>query len=282
MADYSSDVTFDCPSCGESVDEVVRVPEPNWTEDKAIDRMVRDDIYLECPNCGDGFDAEVTNSDGHVEMEMTEHPDVSVACGQGYDRAPDDDDAWWTDIPATPFLIFQANMRDARNLLDDRADELRVSTINKMIFVHYFGSLEAYLADTILQRMKADDAVLSRLIEEENQLKETKLSLADILRDPEVVKRTVGAHLREQLFHNLSKVQVLYRIAFAVDIFPLPEVKARLFLALPLRHDCVHRNGRTKDGEEHTSITKPYLCQLAADLESMVFHIEGAIRPNPA
>lgn len=87
-----------------------------------------------------------------------------------------------------------------------------------------------------------------RLLTEDKELKATSVPLSAAARYPQIVRDTVSAHLQGILQHNLAKVAVLYRIAPGVDVWPDEPTKTKLLVAIHQRHDCVHRNGRTKDG----------------------------------
>lgn len=276
MADYSTDISFICPECRNLAAMTIRISPPNWSEDKAIDRMVQEEIDLACPHCDAFLTADVTNRDNQVEMVFPGHPDIDVTCSQGSDRAPDPDD-YWDDIPDGPDDIFRSSLGDALRLLDQHGDDWSGSTVNRMVFVHAFGALEAFLGDTLLNYINANDDALLRILEQDKQLKEEKLTLVEALKDEDVVFKRVTRHLKAVLYHNLSKVSVLYRIAAGFDMFPDDPVKSRLFDALPLRHDCVHRNGNNKEGAPRSEITRGYVRQITSDMVSLVNHIEALI-----
>lgn len=46
-----------------------------------------------------------------------------------------------------------------------------------------------------------------------------------------------------------------------------------MFKAAEIRHDCVHRNGKTKKGEKH-DIESAFVQQVDEDIYAMVKHIE--------
>lgn len=274
MADYAADIEFKCPDCEELVEATVQVSPPNWTEDKAIDRIVQEEITLDCPNCAAEFDAEVTNCDNQVEISLTEYPETEVRCGMGHDRAPDDDD--W-DLPASPAAEFRFSVNDALELLRDQGSEYGPSTVNRMVFISCFAAFEAYLGDTLLKYVLGDDVALKRVLQEEADLKTVKIDLLTILTDDDVVFNAVTNHLKGVLWHNFAKVDAIYKVATTFSIFDDVGVRTLLFKALPLRHDCVHRNGRDKDGNPRIELTRSYVNQIANGMLTTVTHIEQSI-----
>ena len=117
---------------------------------------------------------------------------------------------------------------------------------------------------------------MQRLIDQDDDLAKEKFTLAEISKEPGLVERKVRDHLRSILYHNLAKVDVLYNVALGVRILTLVGDKKSLFKAVLLRHDCVHRNGFDKDGNELKVFTKAFV-QNTADLDQGVRrgHREG-------
>jgi len=71
----------------------------------------------------------------------------------------------------------------------------------------------------------------------------------------------------------------LYEIALQLRILPLVESnKDDLFKAVSLRHDCIHRNGFDKDGNELTVFTKQFVQEQANLIRNSVEKIEKAVR----
>lgn len=100
------------------------------------------------------------------------------------------------------------------------------------------------------------------------------MSLKDVLKNPDVVIREATDHLRSIMYHNLEKVDALYRITSGYRLFPDDETRKRLNINVPVRHDCVHRNGCDKEGNLRTEITKEYVVSFAEDVIALVDHIE--------
>jgi hypothetical protein len=75
----------------------------------------------------------------------------------------------------------------------------------------------------------------------------------------------------------LTKVDVLYRIALEFRILNLAVDRKSLFAAVHLRHDCVHRNGSDKDGNELKVFTKTFVQGTADSIRDLVQSIEQAV-----
>jgi len=65
-------------------------------------------------------------------------------------------------------------------------------------------------------------------------------------------------------------------------ILNLANDKQSLFKAVMLRHDCVHRNGFDRDGNELKVFTKAFVQDTADLIKVFVENIEKAVRARPA
>jgi hypothetical protein len=143
-----------------------------------------------------------------------------------------------------------------------------------MVFTHYIGAFEAFLADTLINYVFADERALRRLIERDYKLRERQFSLLEIASSPELIKETVHARLRSEMWHNINKANALYKISFGIDLRRLLDKdNAAVDEAVRLRHDCVHRNGRDKDGVELSVFTKGYVIGVGVILSQLAHNI---------
>lgn len=71
----------------------------------------------------------------------------------------------------------------------------------------------------------------------------------EILADQDFVRNKIRQYFGELSFHNLRRVEPLFRGALDVRIFRDEERKVRLIAAVEIRHDIVHRNGKTERKE---------------------------------
>ena len=274
MFEYVSDVKFLCPVCTDYIKCEVAVPEPDWSEDRARDRMAHDEITLECPNCGGSFEVDVTNSDGNIDMDFSEYDTHTINCSYGYHKGDIDDMDFWSSIPDSPADILKDSLSDALKLLEKHGETTYMPVLIRMVFVHCFGALEAYLADTLINAVRSDNKSLARLLEGDKDLKDKKISLREVMEHQDIVIREAIDHLRSIMYHNLAKVDVLYKITCGFSVFPDDEVRKRLNKNVPVRHDCVHRNGCDKEGNLRAELTKEYVVAVSEVIIILVDDIE--------
>ncbi len=201
----------------------------------------------------------------------------------GLERSEPEPDEWLDyTVPDDPFTIFMDSYHHTGDLLADHGKDNGGHLLNRMVFSHQVTALEAYLGDTLLKEVMADTGAMQRLIDQDDDLAKEKFTLAEISKEAGLVERKVREHLRSILYHNLAKVDVLYNIALGVRILTLAGDKKSLFKAVLLRHDCVHRNGFDKDGNELKVFTKAFVQNTADLIKAFVEDIEKAVRAQSA
>ena len=185
----------------------------------------------------------------------------------------------WTDArPDNPFTIFMDLYHRTGDLLADHGSSDGGYLLNWLIFSHQITALEAYLGDTLIKTVSVDKAAMARLMKEDTELQKEKFTLAEIAANPDLVESKVREYLRSILYHNSAKVDFLYNTALQICFLDLAPDKAGLFKAVTLRHDCVHRNGFDKDGNELTVFTKQFVQGTSDLIKDFVEKIEGELR----
>ena len=277
---------FNCPLCHEDATAQVEVPEPNWgASDKMSELTSEGATEVTCNRCEVTFSAYVQNSKSDCTVTLGEYPDVEVIADTAF-FSPSEDDWLNTNLPEHPAVIFMDSHQHSGDILAEYGvggtGVLSHSAfiINRMVFAQQVSALEAYLGDTLVQQVMFSHEAMDRILDKEEELKDVKIGLADIVKSPDIVRKTVRAHLQGILYHNLAKVAVLYKIALKINIWPNDDIKKSLFRAVQYRHDCVHRNGRDKDGTELTVFTTEYVTLMLEAMHTLVQHIEAALIPE--
>jgi hypothetical protein len=271
---------FICPTCGKFSQSEVPVPEPNWgASDKVSEWTAEDETEIECRKCHTTYAAHASNGSSGCHITLDEYPDTEVDADSAFRSGDDgDDDDWVPDYepPEDPYRIFTASLHQAIDLLRSHGGD-GTHLINRMVFAHSIGALEAFLGDTFINEVMGDESKKKKLLQFDRDLAEEKFTLAQILADSDLVNKRTRGHLRSLMYHNIAKVQMLYRNVLGLDIFKLlGDDKDALFKAVEYRHDCVHRNGFDKDGDKLEVFTKEYVRNTADIATKLV----GAIHVN--
>lgn len=276
MQSYTAPLRFTCPGCGVHGSTEIRMPGTDWTGDTADERYVEEDGEVTCGRCGETMAIRIGNQDGTATVAVLDRPGTEVEIGP-VELVED----WDVDYAPDPYGVITATLRDARDILDRHGDEVAASTINRMVFVQQVAALEAYLCDTLMIAIDADDAALGRLVRVDGALGEVTVSLAEVLKGGEareMVRRRARQRLRRQLYHRLDEVERLYRTVVGIELFPEPWDRIGLVDAMPLRHDCVHRNGFDRDGARLGEPRAVLVRGLENDIRALVERVEGQLR----
>jgi len=154
-------------------------------------------------------------------------------------------------------------------------DSVFDEALHRMLFANVIAALETYLCDTFLLRLDGEPDLVRRFVETYPEFRERKIAYADIFKRADEASDEIRRILLEFSWHNMSKVQALYRDVLGIDLRSvLPEV-AR---AIPVRHDIVHRNGKGIDGQP-VPIGLDDVTQLLEHAKALVIHINCAPWP---
>lgn len=123
------------------------------------------------------------------------------------------------------------------------SDELS-KILNRQLYVSAIGTLETFLSDTFINLTEENQEYFKNFVETFPDFTKQKFQLNDIFNQYEKLRKTARKEMLEVIYHNLDKVRNMYIATFKNDF---PEIET-LSKAVSIRHDLVHRNGKTKDG----------------------------------
>ncbi|WP_150126911.1 hypothetical protein [Sphingomonas panacis] len=266
MAHLESEINFKCPDCGAIVVDDVTVQEEEIGQYSSVN-----ETDIACEQCRRVFLLNITNSGGLVHANLPESPGVIINTSRCV-IVDDILDHRNYEISSSPEDELRYALMEIRNVVTAGTDSLYEPTLHRMAFVQQFSALEAFLCDTLIKSLRNSSYALERMIRINKDLKRISLTLDEVHNNPGIVTDSVESLIRGEAFHNLGKVELLFDIAFQFKIFSDKDVKARLFSAIPVRHDCVHRNGKRIDGSLREEVNHAYVWQMEYDIISVLNH----------
>jgi hypothetical protein len=272
MEGLQATAEFQCPKCRQDVRAEIGVPGPDLGAERVSDMTIVEAIEVECPNCGEAFEAEATAGIFDCKVTLDGYPDTEVKA-----YVQDEPDEPWDDYepPEDPYYTFRTSRAEAAKLLKERGGG-GGDLINRMVFAHYIGAMEAFLGDTFRNMIVSNPKAISQLVARDRKLNEEKFTLAEIDSSPDLLKTRVLLRLRSVMWHSLKSVSALYNQAFEIDILKkLGDNYPILDKAIEFRHDCVHRNGFDRDNNKLTVFTQEYVESVGAIIDGLVTEIEG-------
>ena len=124
-------------------------------------------------------------------------------------------------------------------------DEVLKAVLNRQMFIGIIGTMETFLADVFINLTFDNDKYFRNFIETHPEFQKRKFELKEIFEQSDKLKETAKKVMLDTIYHNLPTVREMYRDTFEIDF---PKIKEAYEYVLK-RHDLVHRNGKTKEGE---------------------------------
>lgn len=147
-------------------------------------------------------------------------------------------------------LYYDSFVREIHHIQELNKLELEDKNLEKVLkrqlYVAIIGTLETFLSETFINQIDENSTYFRNFVETFPQFSKQKFQLNEIFQEYEKIKKTVQKSVLEVIYHNLDKVENMYVATFGIE-FPKIE---ELSKAIAIRHDFVHRNGKTKEGVE--------------------------------
>ena len=142
---------------------------------------------------------------------------------------------------------FSSAILDIEKLLETKIDSPYENCFFRLLFVNVITALETYLSDAFINSVVPSDDLMRKFVESTPEFKSEKIPLADVYKAVEEIDQKAKSYLADVVWHNLGRIKPMYknvlRIEFESDLGDITR-------AILKRHDIVHRNGKTKSGEE--------------------------------
>jgi hypothetical protein len=146
----------------------------------------------------------------------------------------------------------------------------------RLLYINVITALETFLSDAFINTVLKDRVLIRKFVESNPEFVKHKFSLNELFVKVDKIDDEVKKYLSSQVWHNLEKVKPMYKDTFDIEF---PEDLKELFKAIKKRHDFVHRNGKSKDGEEIT-LTQKNIEELVAEARKLVDYIDKQFGNN--
>jgi len=214
------------------------------------------DAEEEIRNAFDGLahESAINIAIEHLEREGWEwapssfHPSQIEAAREHYEEAESE----WLRING-PRRIFEDAKLDVKTAIESLSKyDVHRGFFMRMIYSQVYSILEAYLYDRLRLSLETSEIILKNICENYSEMKKIKYTPHQILLGKIDIKKTAIEIISKEVFHRLEKVISIYEVACGKKFHMSKVCKnslAAIVEGLPLRHDCVHRNGHNYDGD---------------------------------
>jgi hypothetical protein len=166
---------------------------------------------------------------------------------------------------------FRQSTVNIKRLLETKVEPAERQVMLRLLYANVITALETYLSDKFISAVNSDEQIMRRFVESTPEFEKRKFSLSEVFSTHETIKDEVKTHLLEVVWHRLDKVGPMFRDTLTIN-FP-PDIKA-LHKAIVVRHDCVHRSGKTKEGKDQI-LNEDDIKALLSEADKLVKWIEA-------
>lgn len=142
---------------------------------------------------------------------------------------------------------FISAIHSIEKLLEVEVDGSVSHCFYRLLYVNVITALETYLSDAFINTVMRDPQLMRRFIETTPEFRNEKVALSDVFSALENIEQRAKGYLAEVVWHNLERVKPMYRDTLGIEF---PKDIGAVFSAIVKRHDIVHRNGKSKAGDE--------------------------------
>lgn len=169
---------------------------------------------------------------------------------------------------------FSGAILDIGKMLEVEIDSSVEGLFFRLLYVNVITAMETYLSDAFMNSVVPDKELMRRFVETTPEFKTEKISLSDVYKAAEEIEQRAKSYLVDVVWHNLGRVKPMYKAVLGVEF---NNEIGDLVKAVLKRHDIVHRNGKTKSGEDIV-LTKSDVTELVAKVECFVQDVDLKVR----
>lgn len=172
---------------------------------------------------------------------------------------------------------FEEAIGNVERLLSIKVKGTQKAHLLRLLYANVITAIETYLSDVFISAVGNDKTLLRRFVESTPEFKTEKVPIAQVFKAMEDLEKKTRSYLVDVVWHHLHRVKPMFKMT--LDIM-FPKEMGSLCKAVIVRHDLVHRNGKTKDGGQH-KITAKRVEVLIATARSFVSNIDEQLAKPP-
>ena len=168
------------------------------------------------------------------------------------------------------FQNFSNAISDIEKLLKSEIDDSVSDCFLRLLYVNVITALETYLSDAFINTVMNNPGLMRRFVETSPEFQKEKVPFADLFKEMEAAEEKVRTYLDKVVWHNFKQVIPMYKATLDIEF---PENLSTIIRAVLIRHDIVHRNGKTKEGKQ-IPITQTDISDLVNSVKDFVQNID--------
>ncbi|MDR1844460.1 MAG: hypothetical protein LBR63_11965 [Citrobacter amalonaticus] len=143
-----------------------------------------------------------------------------------------------------PFRNFRQSVNEFQQISTLKSDD---QVLQRMCFSSIITAMEAYIGDIMKREILHSETIKRRFVEKSGIFYDQKLKVETIYNFLDGLDKRITEELDDTSFHNIQTARKMLREVLLIE-FPnglVPELNR----AVIKRHDIVHRNGRSRNGQ---------------------------------
>lgn len=144
------------------------------------------------------------------------------------------------------------------------------NAFRKMIYANIITLMETYLSDTFIKILFSIPELQRKFIESNPRFQKEKIEISNIYLWYTNIEKNIKDELIDITYHNVWKVQNMYNDVLEI-VFP--ENLNKVQEIVQIRHDIVHRGGKTKDGK-NINVSIPDIKKAVECVNKFIIFIE--------
>jgi hypothetical protein len=182
------------------------------------------------------------------------------------------DAAHWNANSLKTFKNHLTSVRDLLRQVKPTSSQM-IQAFYRMIYASVITALETYLADTFFRLVVDSADRTEKLLTTAPEFLEKRYSMTEVIDWQKNLPVRIAEYLHGIAWHNLRKVRPMYEVVLGVAF---PGEFGDVCRAVMIRHDIVHRNGRSKEHRVHR-LTNQDLLDLVMLADKFVGKIEAQV-----
>lgn len=146
-------------------------------------------------------------------------------------------------------------------------------TLNKMLYLNVIIAMETYLSDAFINTVVNNKDLIKRLLEKSSDFQKKKFNVFELITWLNDMNKSAEEYLLNITYHNIWRVKDMYKNVLSVEFSENIEYIQN---AVMIRHDIVHRNGKTKEGIE-IKIKREDIIQIIEKVKEFIKIIDDQI-----
>ncbi|WP_105680127.1 HEPN/Toprim-associated domain-containing protein [Cronobacter dublinensis] len=165
-----------------------------------------------------------------------------------------------------PFRNFRQSVNEFQQISTLKPDD---QVLQRMCFSSIITAMEAYIGDIMKREVLHNEAIKRRFVEKSGIFNEQKLRIEAVYNFLDGLDKRITKELDDTSFHNIQTARKMLTEVLLIE-FP-NDLVPKLNRAVIKRHDIVHRNGKSTNGQT-IHVTSEHVIDL---LELVVQCIEN-------